>query len=408
MERARGDPPPALLVAVAVITLTVAGALGWALADRGGDPEGGGRTGGGRASPTVDTGTGTGFRFDAQVQAGTMFGSFVAAGEVSDERHWRLVTFADGVVIEQVRFDGLLYERAADSETALESASWSVTDYVEIEDQYRAIAESDLLPGISEQVLAAATFNTFVELAFFEPAVVVDLALANRPRPSVGGAAGERTFVAAPPLPPELATAYADLGVEPPSLELEVALDRKRRPERVRVEIAAGNELFVAEARIRDRGDVVVAEPDGAVAPGEAPPTAPPAGGAPDDDTATAIAAVGVDLMAPSLPELILLSVDALTADETVEGCPQVRLVYETPGFGFLDVFLLPRACAEAFAPAPFDQTLGGHPSRFDGYEVLVGDTVVQLVSSLSPADLEAVAASLSPITAEELLLQID
>jgi hypothetical protein len=43
-------------------------------------------------------------------------------------------------------------------------------------------------------------------------------------------------------------------------------------------------------------------------------------------------------------------------------------------------------------------------PSRFDGYEVLVGTTVVQLDGTLREPEFEVVAASLQPTTVEALV----
>ncbi|MBA2283823.1 MAG: hypothetical protein H0W25_21660, partial [Acidimicrobiia bacterium] len=116
-------------------------------------------------------------------------------------------------------------------------------------------------------------------------------------------------------------------------------------------------------------------------------------------------------LVAPAAPPpgMDLISAAVLTPTNTLEGCAQVQLEYDTPdGVEFLVVFILPRACAEAFDPTPYDETFAGRPSRFvTTREVLIDATVVQLDGSVPDDVLEAVAASLAPTTADALIAAV-
>jgi hypothetical protein len=102
---------------------------------------------------------------------------------------------------------------------------------------------------------------------------------------------------------------------------------------------------------------------------------------------------------------------DLLSPAETLEGCTQVSLDYEPApdgGVDFLQLFVVPRECAEAFDPTPYDEMFGGLPSRrVQLLEVLVGDSVVQLDSSLADADLEAIVRTLTPLTADEVIAMV-
>jgi hypothetical protein len=113
-------------------------------------------------------------------------------------------------------------------------------------------------------------------------------------------------------------------------------------------------------------------------------------------------------LVSEVIDDVVLRSVLVLPAEHTLEGCPQVRLVYaDDADVDNLVVFLLPQTCALAYDDTPYDQTYGGLPSRFDGYEVLVGTTVVQLDGTLRAPEFEVVAESLQPTTVEALVAAV-
>ena len=59
------------------------------------------------------------------------------------------------------------------------------------------------------------------------------------------------------------------------------------------------------------------------------------------------------------------------------------------------------------FDPTPFDETTGGLPSRYDGGEVLVGSTVVQIIVGDRRFDLDAFVPSLVPIAADALIASV-
>jgi hypothetical protein len=121
------------------------------------------------------------------------------------------------------------------------------------------------------------------------------------------------------------------------------------------------------------------------------------------------------ELIMPSAPPagLVLVGAHILDAGFTPEGCPQMELAYDSPpdrppGDRYLTLYVLPKDCATTFDPTPFDQTLGGLPSRFDGYEVIVGTSVVQLLPSASVAtEMDVVAASFAATTPEAVVAAV-
>lgn len=119
-------------------------------------------------------------------------------------------------------------------------------------------------------------------------------------------------------------------------------------------------------------------------------------------------------IVAPSaLPGgLVLVGAKVLDVGETREGCTQVELDYDTEPVDRPDrplvVFVLGQTCSVGFDAAPFDEVLGGFPARGGGYEVLVGTSVVQLsTSTLDRAELDALAASLTPVDPTVLLASV-
>jgi hypothetical protein len=115
-------------------------------------------------------------------------------------------------------------------------------------------------------------------------------------------------------------------------------------------------------------------------------------------------------------------SVEAVPAEETPEECGQLLFSYspidwasadpetvEDADFDYLDVYLLPASCAldfddTPFAPGPF----GALAVRDTGYgwEVLVGDTVVQFDTTLRDEDLAPIVASIGPLDLDALVAE--
>jgi hypothetical protein len=123
------------------------------------------------------------------------------------------------------------------------------------------------------------------------------------------------------------------------------------------------------------------------------------------------VAAVpGIQLLRPTaIPEgWELDAVQAYSASDNPEDCDQVELywspmVSEDGGYdsdGYLDVYLLPVDCALESDRTPFEvgefAPLASRESEY-GTEVLVGETVVQIDTTLEGRELAAVIASLAP-----------
>ena len=124
--------------------------------------------------------------------------------------------------------------------------------------------------------------------------------------------------------------------------------------------------------------------------------------------------------VAPLAPTLLpdglgLVGIDAYPAEEAeafgTEPCAQLHLIFEPPladaaaanewysSPDYLDVYLLPAACALDYDDTPFTPgAYGDRPSRdsFGLIEILVGDTVVQFDTTYT-ADLPTMVASIQP-----------
>lgn len=135
-----------------------------------------------------------------------------------------------------------------------------------------------------------------------------------------------------------------------------------------------------------------------------------------------AVAAVpGVSLVTGDVPDGWELDyVNAVSGDESAEGCDQVE-IYWSPMISddedaeisddYVDLYLLPQACAMEGDPTPF--AVGPYaplPSREGPYvvEVLVGNTVVQIDTTLTGEELSAFITSLRPIDLETLSAAMD
>jgi hypothetical protein len=125
--------------------------------------------------------------------------------------------------------------------------------------------------------------------------------------------------------------------------------------------------------------------------------------------------------VAPASPPdgLVLSGVYAYRGSGEDFDCDSVSVQYDDPAMvegtvdpestdelPYLYISTYDAACWLVDDPEPFDELLGGLPARdFDGsWEVRVGDGVVALDGNLSDEQLDAVARSLGPVSAETLI----
>jgi hypothetical protein len=132
-----------------------------------------------------------------------------------------------------------------------------------------------------------------------------------------------------------------------------------------------------------------------------------------DEEAVAAVAATLTPVWPTVVPDGLELSyLDAVPVEDTIEGCAQLNVGYAPPfdptvdaeaiagADDYLDLYLMPASCALAYNDTPFTPGRYGETlSRASegGWDVLFGDTVVQIDSSLGEAELASVVASLAP-----------
>jgi hypothetical protein len=344
---------------------------------------------------TLETGGETGYRFSGTLDYLGVDGEI--EGVVVDPETYALTVVGGETIDEERRVGDVVYTRFGGVVGEADELLWTELD-----------AETGTAVGSLVDVAAAGgpggtegltgtdvAGEALTEILLTDPGQLVDLdaidATETRLEPAV---------------PEPIAEALDELGVDDPELELTVVVEEKQLVA-AEMEVSSPGSQLDIEVEYRDHGEV---DPDEVVAPAadeiDPTPWVDEQGLAAFDDTELVVPAA-----APT--GLALLGAHVLPAGMTLEGCPQVALDYdappgEEPGDRFVTIFLLSKACATSFDPTPFDQVLGGHPSRFDGYEVLVGNTVVQLATSEAMlGELDALAASLQPTTADALVASV-
>lgn len=204
-------------------------------------------------------------------------------------------------------------------------------------------------------------------------------------------------------VPDDIADALDAMDLEPPGLDasFEVGDDDLR----IELRVSGEDVDFGVEASYTDLDAVTeddVPSPDGSLID--------PTPWLEEEELATFTDAT---LVAPAPPPegFVLSGAIVLDEFETTEGCREVELDYveaDDPVDGHLvQLFVFDKTCGNQFDPTPFDETTGGVPSRYDGAELLVGATIVQVLPTQSRFDLEAFAATLAPTTAEALVASV-
>ncbi|HET6954813.1 MAG TPA: hypothetical protein VFI47_30910 [Acidimicrobiales bacterium] len=208
-------------------------------------------------------------------------------------------------------------------------------------------------------------------------------------------------------LPPEAADR---VGMPLPPGEIEVVLDADGRPATLRVTVEGTTASHHSEVRFSDwDAGIAVGVPDGEI--DETPWI---------DEEGLAAARAGLTPLAPTvLPEGWALvdiqpyAAEVIDGEDPVgtEACPQIDLVYgpgsdpeswETWEDDYLDLYLMSATCAREADPTPFAPgAYGDLPTREAEYglvQVLVGDTVVEVDTTLGDDVVTAALTSLAPL----------
>lgn len=212
---------------------------------------------------------------------------------------------------------------------------------------------------------------------------------------------GIRTRTGTVPLPEDLEDALDAIGLDDElEVELEVDLDRDGVIVGMRGTIADGSAESEFDVEFTDHGDVGDVQ-----IPDESEIDLTPWI---DEERLRGFDAA--PLVAPEPVGLVLDAVFVLPPDFTAEGCDEVELEYVDPNTSR-------SACrygwsrGGAVRPTTTRRSTRrseGLPSRLDQDlgepDVLVGETIVQLRGTLSRAELDAVAATIAPVTADDLI----
>lgn len=339
---------------------------------------------------------GTGYLVDGTLEVFGFESELTAV--VADPETYHLQFSEPGAFDEQIRVGEQTWFRFGSDESSIDSTQWTELP-AEEGTTVGGLTEFSLTPGGAEEIqgLGGADLagDALVEVLITAPHLLVDVE-------EVGP--GETDLE--PEIPEDIANALDRLDVDEPELQLEVVVEDKVLVS-ASLEIDSPGTSYELDVTYSDHGEVTAED--------VVEPTASEIDATPWLHEEALAAVADIELLAPASPPagLVLVGAQVVPAALTLEGCEQVQLDYDVPpgepvGDRFLTLFLLPKPCAVGFDPTEFDQILGGHPSRFDGYEVLVGGTVVQLgASETLAAEIDAVAASLTPVALDALLAAV-
>jgi hypothetical protein len=334
----------------------------------------------------------TSFRVDGQID----YGGFVSTvqGLVADPERYELVFEDDELHLRVVRVGGRVLSRSAadaDAAGALPyqqgpAAEVTALGSLELEASFGPLPAD---PGF-EPTGGELAIDALGELLVTDPVAL----LGDEVVP------GETVEL---DVPRPVADALDALRVDPP--QLEATADGDGEALTVSVDVLDGGPDLSIAATFTDIGGV---SPEDIV-----PPSGDQIDPTPwlDEERLATFADTPLVAPTPPPPGFALGSVFVLEAFETAEGCPEVQLDYyepEDPVDGHVvQLFLLDKECATSADPTEFDGTTGGLPSRYDGFELVLGSTVVQVFASQTQFDLDAFGASLAPTTVEALVASL-
>jgi hypothetical protein len=338
-------------------------------------------------SATFDTRS----RFETE-EAG--FGSFFTAtakGVVAFPDRFRMSQESEGFHVEVIGIGDTFYVREAEDADALEEEQWAKYDDAEADRRSGVVRP----PSFVDEGLGGGLDPT----AGGSP---TDLrrVLRGASDPVILRTSGPGLFVVRADLDPD--RAFGDqIGEDVDSATIELTTSRQGRITRMLIRYESSGDTGTADYRLSawDRPVRVEAPPERDVDP------------TPLVDEAELAAFTAAPLLQPAgIPAgWVFEGAFVVPADETVEGCDQVEVDYldpDDPDSGYLYLFELPTSCADLEPPgdaAPFvvGRATGwiqaDEEEGFTFAQVVVGRTVVQADTDLSPADLAAVLAELVP-----------
>lgn len=327
------------------------------------------------------------------------FGESVGTGEVVGPQAYRIVQKAEGFRFETLVFAPRSYTREG-ADATLASIPFVLGTAADVSAGARleqGVTSDDLFAGEPLDQLAV---DAAVEQAEVSPAAFVRGLVDPEVEPRDGGSVAQGDVR----LDAGALDVLTEEGIPAPAVRARVLLDGEAVVQEVDLSIAFG---FGFGQDVQLRIEYTYGRE-----PSFTEPVAAQIDQTPNVAEEALRAFADTAIVAPSaVPEGLELDVaELLSPAETLEGCTQVSLLYQSTAGAddYLQVFVVPLACAEDFDPAPYDETFGGLPSRLvTTREVVVGETVVQLDSSFEDEKLEAIARSLVPLTADQVIAMV-
>ena len=318
--------------------------------------------------------------------------------EVVGPDRWRVVADYGDFADETIRIDGDVWYRDADAVDDLGAELWaagSVDELVLSDEELAEVLEDPEEWGLGpvDAFFATISYGS-------DPATTVELITGATAAELVAEDAAGVTLALRPELPADV---ERDVDVR---LELDLGTDDV--PTALRIDASADDASSAVEIRFTGWDvEVAITEP-----PADMIDPTPWV----DEDAVRGYAdsAILAPTVLPAGWELSI--VEVYSEHEALEGCAQLSLYYEPVpadpadddawdmNGDYLDLYTLPADCALDYDDTPFTDQPEGPPSRFRGAELLFGDTVIQLDTTLTGDDLDAAVASLAPVDVEALL----
>lgn len=414
----------------AALALVVAAAIPGAalLADRG-DDERDPAEALAAAQALVDDALRYTFTIEGEVTSSGGAGSQVTETLVGDgewvDGSWRLLVDDGYSVTESILSDDTLYERSVESGEDPSDELWAKNESL----NYDLVDELEAMAGEVDPATAAVAVY-LGDTDSWVPAYNLGISFAGDPSgfllavgelsdPALAAESDDGvTLSGMLQAPEDLSEAF---GADLPDARVELDLDAEDRPSALRLDVGGEDVTATIEIEFSDwTGEVSVEAPaddeidetpyigedEVRAAAGELTIVAPTM--IPDDWDVTLLDTVPADLAMDT------------TADDSIEECTVVEVDWdeslpsgaseeEWDEAGYLYLWLMTDDCALRAQQTPFEPGgPGGLPSRQNEFymmlEVQMGDTVVQVDTSLDEAELDPILASLAPADVEALI----
>lgn len=314
---------------------------------------------------------------------------------VADPSHYELVLVSEVSQFHVVRDGDAVFLRSAPDAAAAEGRRFQVgtsDDSTAIATLLGSASFGPIEEGFALSGAETAS-DAIAELVFTDPAALLD----------VDDVTADGVFDV--DLPDDIADALDDLGTDEPTLEARIDVDDDGVVGLIELRLSSDEVDVDIRARFDDVDEVT--DDDLEV------PTGAQIDVTPFVDEEELLTYTETPLLVPPAapPGTALVTAVVLDVFESREGCQQVQIDFAPPddpdSTDFVEYFLIDKTCMNGFDPTPFDEITNGLPSRFDGAEILVGDTVVQILPGDPRFDVGAFVASLVPVTADQLVAAV-